>query len=68
MLMTPSDIERAEWARMARALPIGPARNTYATIAKPACAPNMRLVDFDFFQAAYREWLVFNVVPVFPAF
>lgn len=62
-LVTPSAIERAEWARMSRALPLGNARNTYATIALPECVPNLRIADFDHFQEVYREWLVFNITP-----
>lgn len=63
MLMNPNNNERAEWARMSRALPLGHARNVYATAA--ASISNMRLVDFDWLQAAYRDWLVFGVIPEF---
>lgn len=63
MLMHPTDHERAEWARMARALPLGPARNRYATAAQPDASPNLRLIDFDELQTGYRAWLVFGEIP-----
>ena len=62
-LMTPTDHERTEWARMSRAMPLGNARNTYAGLA--ASRDQIRLDCYDYFMHAYREWLVFNIIPEF---
>lgn len=63
LLMHPTDHERAEWARMSRALPLGPVRNRYATVALPDASPSMRLIDYDELQSGYRAWLVFGDIP-----
>ena len=64
--ITPTEHEKAEWSRLARAAyksglnPIGHRYSAAAALRRGECIP---IVRFDALQAGYRAWMCFGEMP-----